>query len=55
MVIFGTGIPTELFFGELSSKKEVGGLSTRGGNEEDNPFSVDKMSPPLMQYKWKAE
>ena len=29
--------------------------STRGGNEEDSPFLVDKRSPPLEEEKRKAE
>ena len=29
--------------------------STRGGNEEDSPFSVDKRSPPLEEDKRKVE
>ena len=29
--------------------------STKGGNEEDSPFSVDKRSPPLEEEKKKAE
>jgi len=29
--------------------------STKGGNEEDSPFSVDKRSPSLEEEKRKAE
>ena len=29
--------------------------STKGGNEEDFPFSVGKRSPPLEEEKRKAE
>ena len=29
--------------------------STKEGNEEVSPFSADKRSPPLEEYKWKAD